>query len=311
LGRIYITRITECGYTTGGVFGENVDSGTGDPNQIISTWQQIPAYNANLLNPSFKEGAVAVVTGANATQTYWTFDLAGPQPTPTPVPTNLPMITPPLNPTINGTLPGSSTTYIPLPTPSPLPTKPFTPTDVPPPTMTPVPTVDPAYIQNAFDTQVVVSAKVFGIGGSNPKHLTRKVDVEIYNADNAIVLTGHGFIKYNSNENLFRGIIHLGKLNNDIYYVKIGSKNMLKTEVLPGFQEFRNDRLNILPQITIRQGDLNADNAVTLDDYNTALTCFQNKKCDNPEDIDFNDDGITNITDYNILLQSFGQYKGD
>jgi hypothetical protein len=295
---------------------------------------------------------------SNMQQTYWTLDMAGPAPTATPTYPQAPTITPSVSPTLSVTPTRTPTptrivtpTIRPTSTPrltitptmlltltptinltpssTPLPTKPFSPTHTPTPTVSPTPTTDPSFRQNSFDTQVFVSAKVDGIGkggNPNPRNLARKVAVNVYSMENEVVLTGFGFLKYDKN-NLFRGVIHLGKIDNGIYYIKVTSEHMLQTLILPKFQELRNDRLNILPEVFLTQGDLDDSNAVDLDDFNMALTCFQDRTCGvrpvidpnapadaNPETfsiIDFNDDGAINVTDYNILLQVYRKYIGD
>lgn len=187
------------------------------------------------------------------------------------------------------------------------------PTSNPTPTPTLVPTVPPDYIQNPLDTQVFVSAKVIGIGqGGNirPRLNTRKATVRIFGADNKLKTTGYGFITYDG-QNMFRGVIHLGELKNDKYYIKISAENMLQVTVQPIFQELLNTRLNYLPEVILLQGDINSDNQVNIVDYNIALPCFQNKRCEDYTLIDFNDDNVANVIDYNILLQVFWEKIGD
>lgn len=183
------------------------------------------------------------------------------------------------------------------------------------PTATPtlVPTIPPDYIQNPLDTQVFISAKVIGIGqGGNlrPKLNTRKATVRIYSVDNKLKTTGYGFITYDG-QNMFRGVIHLGELPNGKYYIKITAENMLQTTVQPIFQELSSARLNYIPDVTLLQGDINSDNQVNIVDYNIALPCFQNKRCEDYKLIDFNDDNVANVIDYNILLQVFWEKIGD
>ena len=196
-----------------------------------------------------------------------------------------------------------------------------------PASLTPVPTTYPGFVLNPNDTQVLVSVKLPGIGingNKSPKHLSRKVTVTVYDLENEEVVVGTAFLTYDRND-LFRGIVHLGKGINSTYYVKIGSDHTLQELVMPQFQPILNDRLNVLSPVVLIPGELNGDNQLTITDYNIALTCFQDKKCSvkplsdanddgtvNPYDsIDFNDDGKVNVVDYNFFLHNFKQFGGD
>jgi uncharacterized protein YkwD len=185
---------------------------------------------------------------------------------------------------------------------------------VPPsPTLTPTPSPHPDFTANPLDMQLFVSAKVTGIGvdgNNNPKNKTKRVEVGVYDTSNKQVTSGNGFIVYDGID-LFRGIIHLGPVENGIYYVKIKGDHILQETVTPLFQTLDLSRLNVLPETKISQGDLNDDNSIDLKDYNLALECFQNKRCEDYEMIDFNQDGQANVVDYNILLQYYWETPGD
>lgn len=350
LGRNTATRLTQCGSQSANLIGENVDSGNSDPSALLSSWQHSPAQNSNLLNPAFTEIGISLATGSAQTQAYWTLNLAGPAPTATTIPsptTNLtPSVTasPTAKPTTAITItPTTALSKTPTPTisktptptskisptlalsktPTPtknltptatrVPTKPFTPTNTPLPTREPSPTVDPSFIANPNDMQMFVSIKIPGIGSDGnkrPKNLSRKVQVDIYDMQNELVTSGHGFLRYD-NKDLYRGIIHFGKVPDGTYYAKILSQYKLNAVVLPEFQTLSSSRLNVLPKVTVAQGDFDADNAISIADYNLALECFQNKKCETQDQLDFNDDGATDVTDYNLMLQNYWRTFGD
>lgn len=187
------------------------------------------------------------------------------------------------------------------------------PTGVPATPVVPTPTTPPDYVPNPGDMQLFVTAKITGIGNGgnkNPRHLTRHVTVGIYGMDNQIVTEGNGFIIYDRN-NLFRGVIHFGPVPKGTYFVKILSDHMLQETVRPTFQALDSSRLNILPDVTLLQGDIDDDNKIDIIDYNASLGCFQNKRCQDKELIDFNDDGVSNVVDYNILLHDYWEALGD
>ncbi|MBU3978703.1 hypothetical protein KKF69_00055 [Patescibacteria group bacterium] len=297
LGRDVKTRLSDCGYSTSISIAENLDSGVKDSTIIFQTWKHSPPQNANLLSDKFKEAGIALASDPASDSYYWTLDLGGGTVTMTPTPSIIITPTP--------TQAHSS--------PSPFPTNRPTPTSTPEPTFDPTPTTVPGFTPNPLDMQFFVSAKVIGIGedgNRNPKHFTRYVTVSIYDMDNKLVKEGNGYIIYDR-ENLFRGIVHFGPVENGIYYIKILSPRMLKAIVEPAFRALDSKILNILPRVTLIQGDINADNVIDIADYNISLGCFQDKKCEDKNLIDFNDDGLTDIIDYNILLRDYWEWQGD
>ncbi len=350
MGRNVPTRISNCGYTSHTSLGENIDSGTRDSQSILDAWKHSASQNANLLSANFKEVGIALESDLAKSSHYWTLDLGSrgisPTPsitltvapsiilsptvikTPTPGPTYVPI------PTVSPTKPLNPTPTVKKPTPTqsvptakptliPLPTNPPIPTVTPIPTVVPTPTTPPDYVPNPQDMQLFATVKLTGIGNDanrNPKHLTRHVVVGIYDLENKLVTEGNGFIIYDR-INLFRGVIHFGPVENGTYFVKILSDHLLRADVQPTFQVLEKERLNILPEVTLIQGDINDDNVVNIKDYNLALSCFQSKKCkdkdkitekdSDKETIDFNDDGLSDVIDYNILLHNYWETLGD
>jgi uncharacterized protein YkwD len=327
-GRGINTRIENCGYLGAASFGEVVDSGTQDASSIFQTWQHSPAQNNNMLNPNYKEAGIALATNPVNNSYYWTLNLGvKTPPTPTSIPsptltaTSVPTLIPTsilLSPTaikISSPTPKLFPTSTPgvIATSKPRPTSPFTPTSTPLPTKMLTPTPVPGFVAKPDDTQVYASIKLVGIGkGGNarPKHLSRHAQVEIFDLTNKSVALGNGDLSYDGHD-LFRGIIHLGKIDNGKYYIKIVGDNTLIRIVKPQFIVLNNTELNILPSVSMIQGDTNVDNIIDINDYNAVLPCFQNIKCQYRDLIDFNDDGATNAIDYNLLLFNFWKAQGD
>jgi uncharacterized protein YkwD len=345
-GRSIEMRVSNCGYPPASALSELIDSGTSDPEVLLSTWQHAPSQNSKLLDANYKQIGLALV--GNGSLSYWTVDLGtiAPTPTPTftltPTPTRLPSSTPlPTSTTPTPTLTtgvntptptqiGASPTLSPTiftgsPTSTPLPTKQFTPTN------TPVPTIDPRYVANPNDTQLFIAVKLIGIGKDGnpaPRNSTRKVQVGLYDVNNELVKEGTGYLTFDK-EDRFTGVVHFGSIPNGTYYVKVQGDNTLRTLIVPQFQAISNTHLNIMPTVTLVQGDLNADNVINLVDYNLALLCFQKSNCDSSNGtrggttptptpvlekrnvIDFNDNGVVDVQDYNILLQNYWTATGD
>lgn len=306
LGRDARARLSDCGYSASVAIGENVDSGQ-DGNSVLEAWKHSPAQNANLLSDKFREVSIALASDPANDSYYWTLDLGGSTIITTPTPTLI--ITP---------SPSNIITITPIltqvyPSASPIPTNLPTPILTPKPTLGPTPTIVPGFTPNPLDMQVYVNAKIIGIGkdgNRNPRHLTRSVTVGVYDMKNKLVKEGYGFIIYDRT-NIFHGITHFGPIDNGTYFIKILTPHMLRAMVMPTFQVLDSKVLNILPQVTLMQGDINDDNVINITDYNLALPCFQDKKCQNKDLIDFNDDSRTDIIDYNILLSDYRESQGD
>ena len=296
LNRTPDVRLTNCGYTTAlGAYGETIADGPSDANTIFNAWGTDPAHNAILTNPSYTIAGVDMETNSSGTA-YWTMDFgtaAGLTSTTTVNPTvSSSTITPTsaltatLNPTATVTSAPSSTPIQPSATPEPV----------------------------AADMLISVSVQINGIGqGGNPHpvHLTRKVTVLVYGEGTEPVTTGTAFLTYDGN-NYFTGVVHLGKLAQGSYFLTLSSVNTLQVIAKPEFQNLLINRTNVIPPVTLYQGDMNGDNILDINDYNLVLPCFQSiPTCASVSSIDFNDDGKVDVTDYNLLLQSFETLHGD
>jgi hypothetical protein len=96
-----------------------------------------------------------------------------------------------------------------------------------------------------------------------------------------------------------------------IYYVKISMDNTLFTQI-PGVVTLQIGN-NILSQLTLIPGDLNQDNSLDMSDHSIFVGCYGEKECPAAEKTksDFNDDGVIDGKDYNILIRSFAIREGD
>jgi hypothetical protein len=278
LGRNPGQRITECGYVWT-KYGENIYPNSNDPQKAFDAWKNSPPHNKNMLDANFKEVGIAEVNG------FWTLDLGTSNQSGEISPTNAQT-----NPTINPSI-----------TPSPSPTG------------TPFPTPTPSIILNPTDTKINLSVRFKGVGpdgNKSPKRLSRQVSLGIYDLENKLVLTGNGFLKYNG-KGAFEGTVHLGQLADATYYVKLASERTLVSLVVPEFQSIKYDSPNTLPTTELINGDLNLDNSVDIKDFNIVLPCFQRRICPIKDIIDFNDDGKSDVIDYNLFLSSFRNFEGD
>lgn len=74
-GSSMVTRINATGYTWSTI-GENIAAGYSTVNAVIDGWMASDGHCANLMNPNFKDAALACVASSTSRyRTYWTLDL--------------------------------------------------------------------------------------------------------------------------------------------------------------------------------------------------------------------------------------------
>jgi uncharacterized protein YkwD len=285
LNRTPGVRLSNCGYDISEGYGESIAGGISDPTQLFNALIGDTSNKAILLNANYNIAGIDMELSSSGTA-YWTIDLgSGTATTPTVTITTAPTVA------LSGT-------------PSLTPENSLTPTS---------PQVSTTVAPVTNDMLISVSVKLNGIGSDgnpHPMHLTRKVTAYVYGAGTSPVTTGTGYLTYDGS-NYFTGVIHLGKLAQGAYFIKLTSDNTLQILAKPEFQNLEIGQVNQIPPVTLLQGDMNGDNVINIEDYNLVLPCFQDKNCSTASTIDFNDDGKTDVTDYNIFLQSFLTQYGD
>ena len=287
LGRTSDIRLTDCGYSIANGFGEAIADGSASADLVFSAWKNDPAHNQILLNKNYTIAGIDIEQGSNV---FWAMDF-GTGSSSTIVPTPTVSVSPPITTESVTVLPSISSE---------------------PSSVSPSNKISPTTGPVAADMLISVSVKINGIGQDGnvrPKHLTRKVTAFVYSTGTTPVTTGTAFLTYDGT-NYFTGTIHLGKLAQGSYLIKLVSDNTLQVLAQPAFQTLLIGRINQIPRVTLYQGDLNGDNVLDINDYNIALPCFQSTRCDNMA-LDFNDDTTINVLDYNLFLQSYEQLHGD
>ena len=314
LGRTPEIRLTDCNIPVFNGYAENIASGPLNADVVFDAWKNSPSHNATMLDAKLKFIGIAMVPNAENTQAYWVTDFSADAPAET---TTAPTTNPSAAPT-------QTTTQTPTQATTPAPTQPGGATQTPP-TTSPTsgqPTVEPTKKNSkeptatppnvALDMQVSVKVAFNGVGrtgNSSPKHLSRKVTVLVYGANDEPVTTGTGFVSYDGQE-YFTGVIRLGKLSEGAYFIKVVGDFTLQSLIEPEFQMLLDGRVNELPPVMLRQGDLTGDNVLNIEDFNIALKCYQIARCEGGRTIDFNDDGNADVQDYNILLNTFKEFQG-
>ncbi|HVA96898.1 MAG TPA: CAP domain-containing protein [Candidatus Acidoferrales bacterium] len=320
LGRTPDIRLKNCGYDINNGYGESIAKGSSTAIFVFDNWKSDPAHNTIMLDPKYNIAGVDMEINSSGVA-FWTMDFGAsstngvptpttlinyPTPTPlkigaaTPKPTSPPISNPPLSPNTPASPGISGSPSVPIDSSSPI---------VSPVTSELSPTIGPI----APDMLIAVSVKINGIGldgNPHPLHLTRKVTAYVYGTAETPVTSGTAYLSYDGSS-YFTGTIHLGKLSQGPYFIKLVSDTTLQVLAKPEFQMLLINHVNKIPSVTLYQGDMNGDNVLDINDYNLVLPCFQNKQCDSAFTIDYNDDGKTNVADYNLLLQSFEILHGD
>lgn len=297
LGRTTAVRLPDCGFPLITNYAENIAQGVPNANDIIAAWKASSAHNQILLNPNYKQVGIAMeIDPSNQENSFWTMDIAGA------IPSTTPGVSVTIQPT--GITPGAITVTPEVTTDpnNPQPTNPAG-EEVPTPTLGP----------GTVNMQIFAKVKIQGIGkdgNATPKNRTRKITAAVFDTTNKQVNTGSGFLTYDGQE-YFTGNIQLGRMTQGIYFVRMIGEGTLSQLVKPEFRLLKSTEVNELPPVMLIQGDVVKDNILNLSDFNAALSCFQNKRCDSQEVIDFNDDGNTDVTDYNLLLKSFTTLQGN
>jgi len=220
-----------------------------------------------------------------------------------------------------------SVTITVLSQPTPTPTRTPTPTSTPVPTNTPMPTATP--VPQA--TQFNVTAFMHGIGNSgdnanpnsftlsnkNPVRQQRKAVLEIFDANNNLILTKEGILNYSATSGNFTGIIDAGTtLTAGVYTVKVKTPQYLK-KLFPGFVTVTPGQTLFLATVTFVTGDVVTDNALNILDYNVIVGCYSDFapaiSCTAQQklDADLTDDGKVNQFDYNLFLRDLTVQNGE
>ncbi|MEK7571980.1 MAG: carbohydrate binding domain-containing protein [Patescibacteria group bacterium] len=218
-----------------------------------------------------------------------------------------------------GVTPTNTSTPTPTKTPTPSPTKTPTPTPSPtnqPPTATLMPSA--TSVPNATQLGLVLRLHGIGKGGDsqapnstgnmNPLHPQRTVAIEIYNAQNQLVLTKQGTVTFDTTTGKFAGNVALGTgLGNGVYTVRIKPEQFISA-IVPGIQTITVGQVNQLPETTFITGDINDDNQINILDYNILMGCYSDfepaKSCTVEDKVraDLDDNGEVNL-DLNLFLR--------
>jgi len=168
------------------------------------------------------------------------------------------------------------------------------------------------------------------LSNKNPLHPQRNLKVQVSDTNNHIIASSSAAVTYNATSGMFEGAVGLpSTLASGDYSVKIQTDRYL-IKLVPGIQQIVIGQTTQIPPVQMIAGDTNNDNVLNALDYNALLDCgygdlnplpindpnstFNSQACQvhTPAmDVDINDDGIINSTDYNLFVRELSVQNGD
>jgi len=144
----------------------------------------------------------------------------------------------------------------------------------------------------------------------SPTHPQRNVTIKVLGSNDQLVSEKSANITYSSSTGTYKGNVNMGTLATGIYTIKLEANNSLR-KIPQGSISITNGTTNQIPKTNLVTGDLNKDNSLNVNDYNTFISCFGDKQCSQKQLADLNDDGKVDLADYNILMGNFATQRGD
>jgi hypothetical protein len=168
------------------------------------------------------------------------------------------------------------------------------------------------------------------LSNKNPLHPQRILNIQVFNTNNQSVASSAAPVTYNSTDGMFEGAVGLpSTVVTGNYSVKIQTNRYLR-KLVPGIAQVVAGQQVTVSPVQMIAGDTNNDNVLNVLDYNALLDCgygelnplpmndpnstFHSSNCQvhqPTEDVDLNDDGIINSTDYNLFLRELSVQNGD
>ena len=168
------------------------------------------------------------------------------------------------------------------------------------------------------------------LSNKNPLHPERTLNVEVFDTNNQLVASSAAPITYASASGTFVGVVGLpSTVQTGNYSIKVQTDRYLR-KLIPGIQQIIANQSAQVAPVRLITGDTNNDDVLNVLDYNALLDCgygqlnplpindpnstFNSPACQVHQpavDVDLNDDGIVNSTDYNLFLRELSVQNGD
>jgi len=168
------------------------------------------------------------------------------------------------------------------------------------------------------------------LSNKNPLHPQRNLKIQVFDTNNKEVADSAAPVTFDNASGMFIGAVGLpSSVKTGNYSVKVQTDRYLK-KLVPGIQQIVTGQEVSVTPVEMIAGDTNNDNVLNVLDYNALLDCgygelnplpmndpnssFHSSNCQvhtPTEDVDINDDGIINSTDYNLFLRELSVQNGD
>lgn len=142
---------------------------------------------------------------------------------------------------------------------------------------------------------------------TSPRHPDKQVELTIYNRSFEKIADLDGFVSYNSDQGIFRGIAYIEKpISDDKYYIKLRVPGY-KDQMPETAQKIISGQANDLEDFLMQAGDINFDNSINALDYNIMKNCLTDTQTDNDNQnihsyrCDINDDLTVDQADLELL----------
>ena len=190
------------------------------------------------------------------------------------------------------------------------------------PTLTPTPT--PTVTQGGTQFAIILKLGAIGAPTENltPVTTTRIASLQVLSSsDQPVGSIATGNITYQapqgSTPGVYTGTISTGQnLPTGSYSIKVKTDRNLWKKVAGFYNATLSSTVAIqLPRTNLATGDANNDGIVNIADYNVLYSCFEGKattsSCANRVAPDFDDNGVVDGVDFNVMVRSLGNQSGD
>lgn len=293
LGRLQQERLIDCGYEDDPDAKENIANTYETAEEVMDAWQKSKEHDHAMLTDGFKIAGVARhYDKASKYGWYWTLDMgtaksSGRSPTNGKVPTATPKPgKKDKGKKKEGRKQGERKGNNDGPTQTPTPTTPQSGT------LLKLSVAIPGYRPNSK----VVNAE-------------REIQVSIYDLLETEVGSATSTLKPDATGRFQAEVDPGADFEPGTYIIKVKLNNSLRKNILPEFQQIKKDTTNVLPPITLYQGDLDQNNVLNITDFNAFLACLE-AECPEEDLVDLNGDGFIDILDYNVIYQTFSTAQG-
>ncbi len=168
------------------------------------------------------------------------------------------------------------------------------------------------------------------LSNKNPLHPQRDLNVQVFDTNNNVVASSSASVSYDTASGDFLGSVAIpSSVPSGNYYIKVQTQRYLK-KLMPGITQLVAGQTVKVTTARLVSGDTNNDNVLNILDYNALLDCgygeisplpmndpnstFNGSGCQvhqPTQDVDLNDDGIVDSTDYNLFLRELSVQNGD